>query len=70
VAVLIWPLAARLLWAGLGVFVVDAGGVGPFQSRVALRPLFTVSQQVCGLVFLLVAVFQLGKAKMAGHSPN
>jgi hypothetical protein len=70
VAVLVWPLAARLLWAGLGFLVVDAGGVGPLQSRVAIQPLFTISQQVCGLVLLLVAVLQLGKAKMAGYSSN
>jgi hypothetical protein len=69
-AVLAWPLAARLLWAGLGYFVVDAGGAGPFQSRVALQPLFTVSQQVCSLVLLLVAVLQLGKARIAGYSSD
>ena len=61
VAVLVWPLASRLLWAGLGLFVVDAGGIGPFQSRVAMQPLFTLSQQVCGLVLLVVAVLSLGR---------
>jgi hypothetical protein len=70
VAVLVWPLAARLLWAGLGYFVVDAGGVGPFQSRAVMQPLFTMSQQVCGLVLLLVAVLRLGKARMAGNASN
>ena len=70
VVLLVWPLVARLLWAGLGVFVLDAGGVGPFQSRVAIQPLFTISQQVCSLVLLLVAVRQLGRTKIAGSSSH
>jgi hypothetical protein len=58
VAVLVWPLAARPLR-----FLMDRMGPGPFDTSGQFAAFLDVSQQVCGLALLLVAVLLLGRAQ-------
>jgi ribose/xylose/arabinose/galactoside ABC-type transport system permease subunit len=53
-------VAARLL----GV-VVDRVGAGPFPITGLLAAIARTSQQICGLVFVLVAVRYLSRARQA-----
>ena len=58
VAVLVWPLAARPLR-----LIVDRMGPGPFDTTGQFAAFLNVSQQVCGLALLLVAVLLLGRTQ-------
>jgi hypothetical protein len=60
VAVLVWPFAAgpvRLLIARVGL--------GPFDTIGQFVAFLNVSQQICGLALLLVAVLYLGRTQMS-----
>ena len=64
------PLIIRLLWAGFDSFVADAAGIRSIQSRMTIQAVVATLQQVSSLVFLLIAVLQLGKTKMAGYASH
>jgi hypothetical protein len=65
VAVLVWPLVVRFL----GV-AVERGGVGPFPITGQVVALVQLSQQICSLGLLLVAIRHLGKMRPVGYASN
>ena len=65
VAVLVWPLVSRFL-----AVAVDHGGFGPFPITGPFVAMVQLSQQICSLGLLLVAVRHLGKIERPGYQSN